>query len=233
MAINFKVFGNLTTALMSYLDDNFNAINSALGAASGIATLNASSKLSQTALLADQATNADTLDNVHLANLAGALIYDHTVTGSAVSSIDTGVDVDAITLAAVTLDGNAHGGYVFEFIALAAATGSFFGAYFNNDTTTTDYYSVGGNLPRLVNSGNGGNYKITTSGTIIPFGTGIVSMNLSYTTADAAYAHISTGVGYVGIKTAVSGNNLTRLKIFSETASQIGVGSRLRIWRRK
>ncbi len=31
-----RVFANLTTALLSYLDDNFNAINTAFGAATGV-----------------------------------------------------------------------------------------------------------------------------------------------------------------------------------------------------
>lgn len=181
-----------------------------------------------TATNADSATNADKLDNLHASELPGALVWEHTVSGSAVASVDTSIDD------AVTLSGLAHGGYNFE--AYFKITGGAYTVYMlaNNDTTTTDYYQsfygVGGSALNAPGITLGLTNQIVIVQGRISVVDGHIFMTGNYIVPDNA----GVSMQHWATKQSVSFSDLTRLTFkISTGASGINVGSRVRLWRMK
>jgi hypothetical protein len=183
--------------------------------------------------------NADKLDTFHASQTPTASyllaagsdatmpikpIWDKTVTGAAVTSVTTNGEV--------TLDGNTHGGYDFEFILInTSGSTTTYRLYYNNDTTNANYnYNIEGGAiagadaimsPGVVNNGQ---LHGRGSLTISPAGL-VVSIWPHYRSND------NTWYQMFHQKTATVAN-LTRIDWVSSVASGIGINSRFRLWRR-
>ena len=133
------------------------------------------------------------------------------------------------------LNGNAHGGYEFEFI-IVNTTGSTNvpRMYYNNDMTNTNYYFTD------TNGGAYGNDAILGI-------TGGVLAGQRYTFTGIIYITPEGAVGIIGErqkdstvheqnitvhKKSATIANLTRIDIVGSVDSGIGVNSRFRLWRR-
>lgn len=170
--------------------------------------------------------NADTIDGKHAAGLPGALVWDKLITGAAVTSVTTDGEV--------TLDGNTHGGYVYEFIIYNSTGGGIIPRlYYNNDTINANYEHVTDPSSWANDAIIGYHTGIATveealiQGFIGITPRGYVNTKWLHTTSAAA---LISGVGSHHKKATVA--NLTRIDIVSSVASGIGINSRFRLWRR-
>jgi len=152
---------------------------------------------------------------------AGQLVWDYTVTGSAATS-----------LTSPTLDGNAHGGYELEAYFVNAGSASI-RLYANGDNANTDYYfslyGVGGgygNDAYFGNFGSGGT-SVAMKASIIVVNNHIFGIG-EYLVPDLVQ---NTSL-FWQTKTSVSFTNLTKLMFYS-VGNGFGVGSRVRLYRRK
>ncbi|MBI5401417.1 hypothetical protein HZB05_01140, partial [Candidatus Wolfebacteria bacterium] len=154
-----------------------------------------------------------------------SLVWDYTVTATTTS------------VTSPTLDGNAHGGYAFEFIFYSASAAStIFNFFVNNDQNTANYYNV------LWNSG-GPAAPIGAAGAAID-DNGANAANISYGTGDIGITptgrvfvknyifRIDTYLLFRTIFKNAAVANLTRLDIVASVANGIGVNSRFRLWRK-
>ena len=160
---------------------------------------------------------------------SSANIWSKTITGSAVTSVTTNGEV--------TLDGNAHCGYRFEFIIVnPAGAASDYRLYVNNDTTDANYYFFR-------------NYYGAGAGTPAPSNDAlIVAAMAASTTAFICGEIMLSADGYVTISGhAIQSNNygimfswrktatianLTRIDIVGPTG-KIDVNSSFQLWRKK
>jgi hypothetical protein len=163
-----------------------------------------------------------------------AAIFDHTVTGAAVTSVTTN--------GVITLDSNTDGGYIgiFEIIN-GAGTDTSLSLYFNNDQTAAHYESskaTSGFGVRAANAvfqlvANGCSYVSNANFTNI-IGNGNNTAAAFFNTSCTAggnfgfmeVSSVVTGAGHAGV------SNLTRLDWVSSAANGIGIGSRFRLWKR-
>jgi hypothetical protein len=173
--------------------------------------------------------DADKVDGLHAADLPGALIWNKTVTGSAVTSVTTNGEV--------TLDGNTHGGYVLEFY-LVENGASDYDLFYNNDTTAGNYYrdvlyansavtptrSYAGDAKLILGQGNTTLHQV--NGHIGRHPSGMPMTCVQYG------SDTNTLVGMVHHRYYSTITNLTRIDIVASVASGIGVNSRFRLWRR-
>lgn len=154
-------------------------------------------------------------------------IWDYTVSGSAITT--------ATTNGTVTLDGNAHGGYEFEFIIINTSGSTIIPRlYYNNDTTNTNYYftdTVGGGYANDAILGitggilSGQRYTHTGKIYITPEGAiGIIGWRQKDLTVHESNVVLHKKAGTI--------TNLTRIDITASVASGIGIGSRFRLWRK-
>jgi hypothetical protein len=158
-----------------------------------------------------------------------APVFDFTVTGAAVTTIDTGAILDGLT----------HGGYRFEIeLQNPAGGGATWRAWFNGDTTAADYAyesistngsvvsTVAGADSILMGTGLLASTRTVFSGSLL-FGTdGIIRMH-GLGTGNASRD------GYFRVQRVLAApeTNLTSFRIDSAPASRIDVGSRVRLWR--
>ena len=165
------------------------------------------------------------------------LIWDETISGSAVTSVTTN--------GTVTLDGNAHGGYWFEIIIEnTSGSATQYYLYFNNDQTSTNYYQHGqhsnssgadaynNNTAELIPNGRTvtiGGYAMTT-GMIMITPAGRTSYNNNGHYNDTGAGGVLHNVQVVRKTATVT--NLTRIDVVASVASAIGVDSQFRLWRR-
>ena len=170
--------------------------------------------------------NAEMVGGVKRADLPGALIWNKLISGSAVTSVTTDGEV--------TLDGNAHGGYIYEFIIYNPTGGIILPRlYYNNDTTNTNYDHVtdpsGWANDAIIgyHSGIAAVEEASINGFISVTPRGYVSAKWFHVTSDTTWI---SGVGAHHKRATVT--NLTRLDIVSSVASGIGINSRFRLWRR-
>ena len=153
------------------------------------------------------------------------LHWDKLITGAAVTSVTTNGEV--------TLDGNAHGGYFFDWIFVAAAGTPSMAMYYNNDQVITNYnrvvfyiawyndaYIHHNPLPTSATIRIVGSIEITANGFINAGGT---AMSLGGSTAEGIV---------IGHNKKQTVTNLTRIDIVSNVANSIGINSRFRLWRR-
>lgn len=161
--------------------------------------------------------------------LQHSLVWEKTISGAAVTSVTTDGEV--------TLDGNAHGGYEFEYIIVNSAGISItVSMFYNNNQTSSDYQRTALYIGPAITSGTANNALIDAdgfpngaalwgTGDIIISPLGIISARLRHFRSD------NYGMFYFHRKIATEGN-LTRLDIVSSAASGIGINSRFRLWRR-
>lgn len=175
--------------------------------------------------------DADTLDGVHASALPGALVWDHTVTGSAVTSVTTNGEV--------TLAGLTHGGYDFEFfVANVSGSTISISLYVNNDTTGTNYnrteHRADGTAHNVASSAAAFIQGIGTpaSGNILISGTLSISPS-GYFFANAVSFASNNYIAQTGVRKLATIADLTRIDIVSDIASSIGINSRFRLWRKK
>lgn len=158
-----------------------------------------------------------------------ALVWDYTVTGSPVTSVTT-----------PTLDGNADGGYEFEFVLIntsIVATG--LRLYYNEDQNKANYQVTYHSTDGVAHgySRTGGDAYISAA-------------NIPASGWWHAHGHITVAPdGRVSTR-LLSGNsqnweediwqfktgivaNLTRINIVASAQYSIGVNSRFRLWKRK
>jgi hypothetical protein len=151
---------------------------------------------------------------------SNSLVWDYTVTGSAVTSATS-----------PALDGNAHGGYEFEFIIYNPTSGNITPRiYYNNDQVNTNYWVARfgytwANDSRMIDN-IGPRVTYVAHGTIKITPSGLIS-----TVFDWMLLPNGDGGHWVNNKTAAV-TNLTRIDIVSIVANGIGVNSRFRLWRR-
>ena len=155
-------------------------------------------------------------------------VFDYTVAGSAVQTITTN--------GTVTLDGNTHGGFIFEFDLYNTTAGDVtYRMYVENDTTNTNYNwvqigSAAGNEPKLHTTTPTASVT-TIKGTITITSTGIVmASNLGFIRYNTGAMGICGTNHYTKIATVA---NITRIDIIASVASGIGIGSTVRLWNRK
>jgi len=204
------------------------------GAKNGVCPLDSSSLVplaniptlltGKTAENATNATNADTVDAKHAADLPGALVWEKIITGSAVTSVTTNGEV--------TLDGNVHGGYEFEWsIVNTSGLTSTYRMYYNNDTTNANYYYNA----QLAARGNDavilGAPAVVTGVTTIGAGKIVLVNGIVGALYTGLHHNYDWGAIYTHYKIATI-TNLTRIDITSSIASGIGINSRFRLWRR-
>lgn len=192
------------------------------------------------------ATNAHTVDNFHASQtptasylLAAASdatmpikpIWDKTVTGSAVTSVTTDGEV--------TLDGNAHGGYLLEFIITnGGATPANYSLYANNDQTASNYTREELRAAAAAIAAGGATDAFMIGSTIAAgalysfFGSLSISPG-GYLSAEFRVPPIAAQqVSLCGWSKNATVTNLTRIDIVSSVTSGIGINSRFRLWRR-
>lgn len=155
-------------------------------------------------------------------------VFDFLVGRDSVGAV-TSITTDGL----VTLDGNAHGGYEFEFIFVNGSVGvADYYIYVNNDLTNGNYYEGGygvtaGASCHFTNSGIGSGHTLVVNGeiSITPGGNIVVTYRAADTNGQASF--ISTIV-HVATQT-----NLTRLDWgCGGVANGIGINSRFRLWRK-
>lgn len=154
-------------------------------------------------------------------------IWDKLITGAAVTSVTTDGEV--------TLDGNAHGGYFFEFV-IYNSTGSTINPrlYYNNDTTNTNY-EYGEETSAWANDAIFGysaglptNSEVVVTGAIVISPSGYIATKWFWSALRTLLHNIQ---GTQHKKASVA--NLTRIDIVSSVAIGIGINSQFRLWRRK
>ena len=160
-----------------------------------------------------------------------SLVWDKLITGAAVSSVTTDGEV--------SLDGNSHGGYEFEFSIINSSAGTArYRAYYNNDIVNTNYnihsiYSTGGTA--VSTFGNEAYFETSGVGlgVLIVFVGSITIDPSGYVASQSINHHHGSTVieTYVHKKIAVVAN-LTRIDIIGSVDSSIGINSRFRLWRR-
>lgn len=161
---------------------------------------------------------------------ARTLVWDKLI-GAAVTSVTTDGEV--------TLDGNAHGGYWFEFVIINDNAGTArYRLYYNNDTTNANYnfhtiYSTGANV--FGTFGNEAYFETSGVGTgnLFIFAGSISIDPAGYAMAQSInHNHSATVMETYVHKKIASVANLTRIDIVASVASGIGINSRFRLWRR-
>ncbi len=164
---------------------------------------------------------------------SNSLIWDKTVTGSAVTSVTTN--------GTVTLDGSTHGGYDFEFVIVNAVAGvQYPRLYINNDTTTTNYNYVamfqayGGAAPARIYANDAAIVEVSGTGsTGIAVSKGTISQTVDgYIVTSHTEARLD-GVIYTWMQNKIATvTNLTRIDIVHPGGAYLGVNSRFRLWRK-
>lgn len=171
-------------------------------------------------------------DQIETTQSADTLIYDKTI----------GKDIaDQTNIVIDNLDGNTHGGYLFEFYingnVTAAATWSVF---FNDKITASEYRRRRIWVPNdgtvtsdaasdnyLISLASAGDYAFCQG--VIHFADNKVSLIEQINAlAGADYMHMINGVFYT-----LYLDNLTSISIKCGTANGMRAGSRLRLWRMK
>ena len=210
--------------------DNVEASLDNLGAATGgVQNLSASATPGSNRLVMSPASS-QYIDKEWLPADLGerTLVWDKLITG-AVTSVTTGGEV--------TLDGNAHGGYVLEFY-LVENGASDYDLFYNNDQTAGNYYrtimyanstagplkSYAGDAKLILGQGSGAFHQI--NGHIGRHPSGMPMTCVQYGT------DTNTLVGTVQHRYYSTITNLTRIDIVSSIANGIGINSQFRLWRR-
>ena len=153
--------------------------------------------------------------------------------------IDLLVATATISVTIDGLDGNAHGGYEFEFSIINSSAGTArYRAYYNNDIVNTNYnihaiYSTGsavaatyGNEAYFDTSGVGVGVLIVFVGSITIDPTGYIAAS------SINHHHGATVIETYVHKKIAAVANLTRIDIFANISDGIGINSRFRLWRR-
>lgn len=179
------------------------------------------------------------LDDLTRAVNFNPLIFDMTVVASGGDGVHTinGPVSSITTNGVVTLDGNAHGGYGFEVIIENTTTlASNYRMYFNNDTVNANYqfsaiFTIGGAAPGAGGSGVdaifqdlGASQEAMVSGSIVFSVSSRPTALFTVQRSDNAYY-----TRQVQKKAALA--NLTRVDLVAD-ATSLGVGSRVRLWRK-
>jgi hypothetical protein len=161
---------------------------------------------------------------------SGNLLWDYSVSGAAITSIDTFID------GSLTLDGNTDHDYNFQFDYIYATTSTVqITLYINNDTTAAHYGGIDG-LGNVISDAiivnalsNTSPYGATIIGTVERRGDGFCVVSYSgYLVSAAVKYKVSSGFF---IKTTTE-TNITRLKFNSNVASSMAIGTRVQIWKR-
>ena len=166
------------------------------------------------------ATQGVTFPDSSVQTTAKTLMWDYTVTGSAVTSVTS-----------PTISGNTDGGYDYEFIICNTTAGYITPRlYYNNDQVNTDYWvaRIGyawANDSRI-DDNIGPNNTYIARGTITITPSGLVTTSMIFN----SFPNVDAGT-WIHSKTA-SVTNLTRLDIVSSVANGIGINSRFRIWKK-
>lgn len=164
---------------------------------------------------------------------------------------ETTITTDAQTIDVSGLDGNAHGGYHIEvFPYNAAGSGCAYYMYVNEDYTATDYRSIyqeftpGASPTTSTGYFNDGNICYATANVETVYAT--IDISQVYNTNDTRYdirANILNnarkgGTNLVGAQRAwlyddANAANLTSIRFHAEKADGFGVGSVIRVWRKR
>lgn len=163
-----------------------------------------------------------------MASLPDNLVFEYEVTGSAVTTIPaTGLDLNA--------DGGCYE-IVFEIVS-ATATDSYIYLFISNDTTVTNYTSHyiasasttvstnSVNLPYFAYTYETGQYGLVIANLSLINSHSVV--NAQSFSDNAAYARMTY------IYKSTTDTNITRLDFTCATASGIGVGSKVKIFKKE
>jgi hypothetical protein len=249
-----RTFANLTTGQATYLDDNFNAINSWLAGGNIDSSMlnlpNVNANIAPTHITADGSPRiasatpganvipvGDAAGKIDVGFLpsgltAGNLIWD---------SVAQGTTYPATTITISPLTGIAHGGYRFEFIIInTSGSTSIIRMFFNNDTTDSNYYYNTSNFAYFA-LGTGGagiltaSFSIHTGYIIIsPYSGTQSSVRATYTQSTGTIASGVTVGGAFSFAYTVpilNSTDLNRIDITSAVANGICTYSRFRLWR--
>lgn len=156
-----------------------------------------------------------------------ALVWDYTVTGSPVTSVTS-----------PTLDGNADGGYEFEFqIVNSSGSNVFYRLYYNNDQINSNYtgdelYWTGGVVNGKTQANDAYLLHYHLSHTDRIFGRGAVDISPDGYVVSQYQAYKFGGyLELVGHRKKAPANNLTRLDVVANVPNGIGLNSRFRLWK--
>jgi hypothetical protein len=158
------------------------------------------------------------------------LIWDYTVTTPTTS------------VTSPTLDGNADGGYEFEFIVYNNSGNSnvYYNCYFNNDQAGSHYWTQGiyssNNAVHntyIENVGRISSFVSLDNGTELHSVGAIVISPRGFVSAQHHVYRIDNYVDIVSQRKIEAVTNLTRIDIVSSVPNGIGPNSRIRLWKRK
>ena len=252
-----RVFANLTTGQATYLDDNFNAINSWLLGGNIDSTMlnlpNVNANIAPSHVTADGnpriASTTPGANVIPVGDSAGQIAAGFLPSGFTAGNLVFDSIAQGITYPTTTvtinppLTGVVHGGYRFEFCIVNAGSGNpTFRIFYNNDTTTTNYDIAGNGSVVLPNLNANDAYvcytavaigaRMVLSGflTLTPSGANVI-VNSVYQASLVNSTNVMLGstAAIHTYRTAIT--DLTRIDIVSSLTNNIVAGSRFRLWR--